>query len=85
MSTWPEGLAPGAGHARADNFADDEPSGNVVQLLRHVLAQGPQGATAIGAGLARGQNLGVPIQMVGQRGTAVLALAGGVVILTLSV
>ncbi len=75
-----ERLAAGAGHARADDFADDEPPRDVVQFLRHVLAKGPQGAAAIGAGLARGQNLGTSLQVVGQRGTAVFPFAGFVVI-----
>ena len=83
-STWQrhlrEGLAAVAGHARANDFADDEPPGDVVQLLRHVFAKGSQGPTAIGAGLARGQNLGLSLQVVGQRGPAVLAFAGSVVI-----
>ena len=75
-----ERLAAVAGLARADDFADDKPPRDVFQLLRHILAKCPQGSAAIGAGLARGQNLGVSLQVVGQRGTAVLAFAGLVVI-----
>lgn len=49
-----ECLAAVAGHARAHDFADHEPPRNVFQLLRHILAKGPQGSAAVGAGLARG-------------------------------
>jgi len=73
-------LATRAGHARADDFADDEPPRNVVQFPRHVLAKGPQGPAAIRAGLARRQNLGTSLQVVGQRGAAVLAFAGFAII-----
>ncbi len=73
-------LAAVAGHARANDFADDEPPRNVFQLLSYILAKAPQGAAAVGAGLPRRENLGLPLQVVGQRGTAVLAFAGFAVI-----
>ena len=75
-----KGFAAVAGHAWPHDFADDKPPRNVFQLLRHILAESPHGPAAVGAGLPRRENLGLPFQVIRQRGTAVPALAGFVVI-----
>lgn len=66
-------LATATGHARANDLAYHEAPRQIFQLLRHILAKRTQGPAAIGAGLARRQNLGLPLEMVGQRGTTVSA------------
>ncbi len=71
-----EGLAAIAGHARAHDLADDKPARDVFQLLRHILAKWAQGAPAGGAGIARRQNLGLSLKVIGQRSAAVLPFGG---------
>lgn len=73
-----EGLAAAAGHARTHDLADDKAPRDVFQLLRHILADWAQGAATRGAGIARRQNLGLSLEMIGQRGTAVLPFGGPV-------
>ncbi len=67
-----EGFAALAGHARAHDLADGKAPRDVFQLLRHILAEWAKSAAAGGAGIARRQNLGLALEMIGQRGTAVL-------------
>ena len=71
-----EGLAAGAGHARAHDLANDKPARNVFQLLRHILAERSQGAATGGTGIARRQNLGLSLKVIGQRSAAVLPFGG---------
>jgi hypothetical protein len=71
-----EGLAAVAGQARAHDLADDKPARDVFQFLRHILAEWAQGAAAGGAGIARGQNLGLSLEVIGQRSAAVLPFGG---------
>jgi hypothetical protein len=70
-----ESLTATAGHARADNFADHKPAGDIFQLLRHIRAKRTQGPAAIGAGSARRQDLGLSLEMIGQWRAAVFPFA----------
>ena len=68
-----ERFTAGAGHARADDPAHDKASGDILQLFGNILTDLTQGAAAVVAILTGGQNLILPIQMVGKRGAVVFA------------
>lgn len=53
-------------------LADDKPTRDVFQLLRHILSEGAQGAATGGAGIAWGQTFGLSLKVTGQRSAAVL-------------
>ena len=68
-----EGITGRTRHPRADDFADDEAPGDILQLRGHVFAERAQCAAALRAGFARRDDLLLAFQMVRQRGAAVLA------------
>lgn len=71
-----EGFTASAGHARADEAAHHEVTGDIIQLLGDILAHLAQGAAASSTYLTGRQDLILPIQMIWQRLAAVLALTG---------
>ena len=60
-------LARATGHARTDDAVDDKTAGDIFQFLGHVLAQCLRCTATLPAGFARGKNLLMTLQAIGQR------------------